>query len=230
MKKGKQEVMGWTPLKELSEREIESPREIIRDGKWRIVVPVPQDTNKNGKAWRPTDYRPEYAQQLIDFMSRTSHEVWINKTYYKAWDWSRDWWVKSEKHVVIAETYPTLQRFAFNIWVLVETLNNWADAKYSIDYPWIDDDGNPLAWTRKHPEFFDSLRIAKQIQEAILVENGLNGNYSSQFAVFIAKNNFGYSDKTELDVSDKTPPRKTALDKFTSLISWNNDQDDWSRI
>ena len=209
---------------------IDPPRQIIRDEKWRIVVPVPQDTNKNGKAGRPTDYRPEYANMLLEFMSRTSHEVGVNKTYYKAWDWSRDGWVKSEKHVVLAETYPTLHRFAFNIWVLVETLNNWAEAKYPDDHPWLDDEWKPLAWTHKHPEFFDALRIAKQIQEAILVENAMNGNYPAQFAIFIAKNNFGYSDKSELDVNDKTPTRKTVLDKFTSLISWNNDQDDWSRV
>jgi len=76
-----------------------------------------------------------------------------------------------------AVSLPTLAGFACKIGVHRETLLNWAN---------------------EHPEFFDALKMAKEHQERILVENGLLGRYDKTFAIFTAKNLINWRDKTEI--------------------------------
>ncbi len=154
-------------------------------------------------AWRPTKYEERFAEMLLSFMETTSHEVVIDKTYYKPDDkdkpnkeWERVWGLKSEKHELIANTFPTLERFCHTIWIHKDTLIEWATATFPIDP---EETEKEKRWALKHPEFSDAYRRAKQIQEAILIENAMQGTYNPQFAVFMAKNNFGYTDKHEVD-------------------------------
>ena len=146
-------------------------------------------------AGRPTKYEERYCQELLDFMERTTHEIVVDRTYYKAPDDlvsenTTDnlvrWSVKWEKHEVFASVFPTLERFCHKIGIHKDTLIEWATATNE-------------DWTLKHPEFSDAYKRAKQIQEAILVENALAGNYNPNFSVFVAKNAFGWKDKSEVD-------------------------------
>jgi len=117
--------------------------------------------------------------------------------------------------VVIAETYPTLQRFAHNIGVHIDTLYEWEKVRYSDNHP-----NKRFRRKLKYPEFSEALKKARQIQESILLENALSGNYNAQFAIFIAKNNFGYKDKSETDLTTNGQNiNTTAIDKLNSLIS-----------
>lgn len=77
---------------------------------------------------------------------------------------------------------PTLAGFACKIGVHRETLLNWAEV---------------------HREFFDALKMAKEHQERILVENGLMGYYDKTFAIFTAKNLINWRDKQEVEHSGK---------------------------
>lgn len=74
--------------------------------------------------------------------------------------------------------FPSFTRFAHNIGVCDDTLTEWAD---------------------KHPEFSVATSKCKKLQEDIWRINALNGNYSSQFSIFLGKNVYGYKDKTEID-------------------------------
>ena len=78
--------------------------------------------------------------------------------------------------------YPQFNEYADHIGVVKQTLLNWCD---------------------EHKEFLDSYARAKEIAEADLVAGGLTNKYNSQFAQFIAKNNFGYKDKVEIDQTNK---------------------------
>ena len=42
----------------------------------------------NGKfaTGRPTDYKPEYCKDIVDYMSKEAHLIVIDKTYYKSPD------------------------------------------------------------------------------------------------------------------------------------------------
>lgn len=80
-------------------------------------------------------------------------------------------------------TFPTLQRFARTIGVCVDTLHEWA---------------------KVHEEFSDALTQAKEMQEAILLENAMDGAYNAQFAKFYAANAYGSRYRERQDVDLKT--------------------------
>ena len=53
------------------------------------------------------------------------------------------------------------------------------------------------------PEYSDVIRKIKQKSELNLVTGGLTGRYNAPVSIFLAKNNHGYTDKTE-SVTDNT--------------------------
>ncbi len=77
---------------------------------------------------------------------------------------------------------PLLTSFAAHIGVHRDTLHEWAE---------------------KFPDFSDALKRAKDLQEQMLVTNGLKGLYNPSFAIFTAKNILGWRDRSKDDVQDK---------------------------
>lgn len=129
-------------------------------------------SSQTRKIGRPTNYIPEYCDLLIEYFSNRSQIVGFKKVYYK------DGTLKSEEPVTMPPSYPTFQGFATTINTTVKTL---------------------LDWKEKYPEFGEAYARAKDIQESILVENGIQGLYNAGFCQFIAKNTFGYKDKVETE-------------------------------
>lgn len=121
---------------------------------------------------RPTKYRPEYAQQMVDyFKSKLNAE---GKPY--------------ERHVSafgvkeVPEMIPTFQGFAVSIDVDHDTLMNWRNAT--------NEKGEP-----KYPEFFGAYKKCKAIQYDFLAQNAIRGNYNPAFSIFFAKNNLEMVDE-----------------------------------
>lgn len=81
--------------------------------------------------------------------------------------------------------FPTFQRFARSIGVCVDTLHQWRE---------------------DHPEFSEAYKAAKEIQEAIWLENAMDGSYSQNFAKFFGINCFDgrYKEKQDVDVKADT--------------------------
>lgn len=112
---------------------------------------------------RPTKYDQKYAKALIDFFNREPSKP-IEMTD------------EDGKPTVALNKYgdvimqpcrlPTLEGFAISIGVHRETLLNWAES---------------------HQDFFDALKMAKDYQKEILIQNGLVGAYDRTFAIFTAK-------------------------------------------
>lgn len=126
---------------------------------------------------RPTLYKDEYVQQLIDFfdVSPFEHVPGIDKN-------------GNEKMEMVPAKFPTLARFAVNIGVSRDTLYEWSTAK--------NEDGS-----LKHQEFSYAYKKAKDFQEAILVEGTMAGAFQPTFAIFTAKNVLGWRDKTEQEIT-----------------------------
>jgi DNA-packaging protein gp3 len=138
-----------------------------------VAVPEKKQTG------RPTVYREEFADMLVEFFSKPSTEV---KTVTDKQG--------EEKVIVVPGDFPTLARFAVSIGVTTETLHDWATAK------------NPDGSLRK-PVFSYAYKKAKDLQQANLVEGTLKGAYNSTFAIFTAKNVLGWRDKTEHEMTGK---------------------------
>lgn len=125
---------------------------------------------------RPTEYKEEYCEMIIQYFSVEPQQTVYKKTYYANGQ------LKSEEPVTLAEQIPTFQKFADSIGVHVDTLHEWK---------------------KTYKEFSESYARAKQLQEGIWLINGMSGLYNSQFAQFFGKNCLGYKDKSETELMGK---------------------------
>jgi len=139
---------------------------------------------------RPTVYKPEYCQELLDYFSIPAYNI------LEVRDNAGN--VKEVKP--IPNLFPTLARFACNIGVTRETLHDWA-TKENEDK------------TLRYPDFSYAYKKAKEYQEANLVEGALSGAYAQAFAIFTSKNVLGWKDKTEQELtgSNGGPVRIVAM-------------------
>lgn len=128
--------------------------------------------NKKNKGGRPTKYKEDYCQAIIDYFDIPPQQTVYKKTYFS------DGTLKSEDPITLPAQFPTLQGFAHSIGVDKDTLLNWGE---------------------KHQEFFGALTRAKELQEKIWLVNGMGGQYNAQFAQFFGKNCLGYKDKQEVE-------------------------------
>ena len=122
---------------------------------------------------RPTKYKPEYCQEILEFFNRKPFEPVFDANGNIALD-------KQGRPVMMPTALPTLAGFAIKLQTHRETVLNW---------------------THKHPEFLDSYKRAKAMQEEILVQNGLAGNYEKAFAIFLAKNVTEMKDYKAIEVT-----------------------------
>jgi hypothetical protein len=86
--------------------------------------------------------------------------------------------------VKVTNKYPTIERFASRIGVSRDTLHHWATAKL--------ESGDLL-----HPEFSDTYTRCRDLQTALLVEGGLEGNYEARIVQFALTNISGW--RTQID-------------------------------
>lgn len=128
---------------------------------------------------RPTLYRPEYCQQLLEYFD-------IEPTTIESRTVIQKDGTAVTVDMKVPNDLPTMAGFCCRIGVHRETLLNWSKA---------------------HPEFFDSIKHAKEHQERILVSNGITGFYDKTFAIFTAKNLINWRDKQEIehDVKPESP-------------------------
>ena len=56
-----------------------------------------------------------------------------------------------------------------------------------------------IEWTKKHEEFSEAYKKAKDIQKEVLILGGLTGRFNPTFAIFTAKNLTDMRDKHEID-------------------------------
>lgn len=133
-------------------------------------------------AGRPTKYKPEYCEQMIEFFDREPTEKRFKS---RVEDDEKGTKTTYEERGI---NLPTFTSFARKIGVCDDTVNEWA---------------------KVHPAFSEAVGICKKLQEDIWKINALNGNYNSTFAVFLGKNVFGYKDKSEVDTThtiNQMPP------------------------
>lgn len=125
---------------------------------------------KAKKIGRPTKYKPEYCQLLIEHFDIPFYKTIVEEKM------SASGQVKELKRQV-PNDFPTLEGFARKLGVVPDTLGNWS---------------------KENPEFLGAIKVAKGIQKEFLKVHGLNGGYVSSFAKFIAVNVTDLVDKSEV--------------------------------
>lgn len=124
---------------------------------------------------RPTKYKPEYCDQLVKYFDIEPHfETPVVYTNKKG--------ITKEEVKYLPSDLPTLAGFAKKLGIHRDTIHEWS---------------------KKHAKFSDSIKYAKECQEAILVTNALHGEYSPAFSIFFAKNNLGWKDRQDITSGDE---------------------------
>lgn len=123
---------------------------------------------------RPTKYKSEYCNMIVEYFNKPPFTTIYKKEYHK------DGELKAEVPILVANELPTFQGFAEEIEVHIDTLNEW---------------------TKTHAEFSEAYARAKQNQERIWLVNGMQNLYNAQFAMFFGKNCLGYKDKSETELT-----------------------------
>lgn len=117
---------------------------------------------------RPTKYRPEYCEKILKYFDIEAYEErTITKRYGKD--------CEVEEPLRWANDLPTLEKFATSIEVDVNTL---------------------LDWEHRYPEFHRTLARARNMQEHILITNGLHGTYNHNIARLVLSHRHGYKDSS----------------------------------
>ena len=132
------------------------------------------------KPGKNSKWKPEYNQKIIDFFDRPFTKT-INKMDNKG----------NVFEIEVANDFPTFEGFCHSIDIHKDTLYEWIKRENA----------------DKYPEFSDSYKKAKQLQEQFWVANGMNSNHNATFAIFWGKNNLGYKDKTEVDQTVRQAPK-----------------------
>ncbi len=124
---------------------------------------------------RPTEYKEQYCKDIIDFFFVEDYTEIVEKRT-KSSDGK-----ETIHETALGKKLPTITGFAIKIGVTRQTVLNWAS---------------------ENKDFFNALSRAKEMQEEMLVQNGLRGYYNSGFAKFVAINCTSMEDKV-VNVSPK---------------------------
>jgi len=120
-------------------------------------------------AGRPTKYRPEFCQMLVDYFDVPA----ITEKEIKTTDKFGNEKIRIKE--VITEPV-TLYGFAASIGVGKEAI---------------------IDWCGKFPEFSDSMSKAKAKYAQLLIQNSLMGRYHAGITTLMIKNIFGWAEKSE---------------------------------
>jgi hypothetical protein len=164
--------------------------------KKHMQVIVPSLVNKMG---RPTVYKPEYADQLVEWFSGIKYERQVIETTKRYSPKTGKLIFESEKVKYVASDLPTLAGFARHIAVRYETLWDWATAV---------EDENADTKKLKHADFSNAYNIAKSMQKEFLIDNALKGHYPPASFIFTAKNITDMTDKQIIETEDKNYKEK----------------------
>jgi hypothetical protein len=141
------------------------------------VVPGVKGPEDNPGPGRPTYYKKEYAAMMDAYFDQPAFTI-VQM-------------IGDNGEVTATQVptrFPTFERFAVSIGAYTNLLNRWEKA--------VDSKGSPL-----HPEFVESCARARNVQSALLQENGLAGDYDRTITQFALKNLAGWKDKTETEVT-----------------------------
>jgi hypothetical protein len=156
----------------------------------RKIEFVTQKTTPAKKLGRPSKYRPQYDQMLLDYFNEKEPTELVTQS-----DGSKKLQVND---------LPMLEIFANKIQVSTTALDGWATETYK--------DGKTL----KHPGFHAAMEIARNVQKKFLSHNGLKGHYSASFTAFLGKNMVGWRDHKEVELS--SDPNKPLVSKIE--VQW----------
>lgn len=122
-------------------------------------------------------YKDEYCDMLLEYFSNVEREIIYEEFYFP------DGSLKGKRPVqVLPPKLPTIEGFANKIGVIHQTMLNWC---------------------KDYPQFNNAYARAKQIQKDIIMTNGAQKQYDSNFSKFLLMNNHGMAEQVKTDTTFK---------------------------
>lgn len=137
---------------------------------------------------RPTKYKKEYCDEMIEFFDRGHTRKTYETITYKNGK------TKKKEIGEVANDLPFISAFARKIGVSRDTLHEWAHGKNK---------NGKL----KHPIFSDAYKAAKKIQKEMLIGNAVKGLYNATAFIFTAKNITDMKDKQDIEHTGEVTKR-----------------------
>ena len=131
---------------------------------------------------RPTKYKPEFCDKLIEFFDI---DPWEERKipHYKTVDGEKQLvWTDIK---ILPVRMPTLRKFAKSIEVSIRAVYNWIDAESDVF----------------HKEFMHAFTCAKDIRKDWLIDVGLSGSAPPASFKFVAVNVTDMRDKQDVKLS-----------------------------
>jgi hypothetical protein len=135
------------------------------------------------KVGRPTSYKKEYCQQIIDYFTNAPLYEEVTIPHYSKGE------LVYEDVKRFPPKLPTLVQFAKFIGVSYPTVYNW----------------QCLGHASFHEEFLDAYYRAKHMQKDFLIQAGLSGVFNPGFATFVAINITDMQQKNSTELNTPTP-------------------------
>ena len=162
---------------------------------------------------RPSKYKPEYCQKIIEYFSQSKYQN-FKETTREVNTKLKEGEHKGSKAKIKTRTnnlppLPTLYGFAASIGVCRDTLYEWSNV---------------------HDEFSYAMKEAKQYQADLIVQATFAGAANAAFATLLMKNNFGWEgdgdskdgNKITLNYKVEKAPVQVVEEKDTKKIKKNN--------
>lgn len=180
---------------------------------------------------RPTKFRKEFTEKLVEFfdIEPTKKELMeVVKEIGK--DGKERKTAEKFKHV--PNKFPTLVQFAKHIKVSYWSLQNWAEKgeDHNIQAKLAKNEGlsvKEIEMMKDLQEFSKAYKLAKELQQDFLMQNGLNGASPSAGYIFTAKNVTKMRDKVENDI--KVTQVKPLLENLKPSYVHDNNSDEEGR-
>lgn len=153
--------------------------QLTRYAKWLLET--------NAGQGKPSEYKPEYAIQLIKMFEEKCKEPYRIEEFIvydrtgKALTTNDGEPLKDKRPV--ANNPPYLIDFAVQIGVVISTVMRWAKA---------------------HPEFGDAMMHAREMRTQFIVNNGLQNLYNPQSWIYATKNLSGWTDRADITSKDES--------------------------
>lgn len=139
---------------------------------------------------RPTKYKKEYCKKILEFFN-------IEHTYFEEATRIDKKGNLQTYNIEKANKLPTFERFAVNIDVCIDTLNEWC---------------------KVHSEFSEAYKKCKYLQKDMLNDLALRGFYNPTYTQFVAKNITDMTDKIVNEVKNTTPQIIVATQADADLL------------
>lgn len=133
---------------------------------------LPDDELKSNG--RPTEYETRYCEMIFEYFNIKPYE-----TREKIIKFKNGCIIKTEEY--IPNDLPLFSKFASRIGVHRQTLRNWA---------------------KSHEDFDYTYKICLDMQQNILITNGLRGLYNPSYAGLVSKNFLNMRDKKDITLNN----------------------------